>query len=213
MALEMRPLGAARQRRADDSRQTLVGWSYCRKTSCSAQCQLGTAMDQQARLLNHPVRPTRAALREPCNKQAAPPTAGDFWEAWRRDYDAGLEPALPPAVICEPSHLLTIPPSLEWREGRYRHQAVAVERFLAAGARGILQIATGGGKTKTALLAATELQNLNGPHSQFSCWCRQTPLADQWMAEVASFGIHACRPSDHAMEQSAPPSLTSSPPA
>lgn len=130
------------------------------------------------------------------NKQR-PPTAGDFWEAWRRDYDAGLEPALPPAVICEPSHLLTIPPSLEWREGRYRHQAVAVERFLAAGARGILQIATGGGKTKTALLAATELQNSKRAPLAILVLVPSTPLADQWMAEVASFGIHACRPSDH----------------
>ena len=84
-----------------------------------------------------------------------PPTVEDFWEAWRRDHDAGLEPDLPRGYTAEPiSHRLRVPDWLEWREGTFAHQGPAVDAVLERGG-GILSIATGGGKTKTALIAST----------------------------------------------------------
>jgi hypothetical protein len=55
------------------------------------------------------------------------PTVDDFWESWRADHAAGLEPPLPPNIAAAPAPLLMIPPDLEWRTGRYRHQGAAVD--------------------------------------------------------------------------------------
>jgi superfamily II DNA or RNA helicase len=132
-----------------------------------------------------------------------PPSADDFWEAWRRDHAAGLEPALPPGVVSAPSHLLTIPLGLEWRDGRYRHQSLAVTNFLAANCRGVFQIATGGGKTKTALVAATEIQNRMRSPLVVLILVPSTPLVLQWAAEIALFGIHVCCPSEHSRSERA----------
>ena len=89
-----------------------------------------------------------------------PPTASDFWDAWRRDYEDGLEPILPPGYDTAPVfRRLQIPDDLIWKEGRFAHQGLAVDALDVDSNGGILSIATGGGKTKTALIACTEIQN------------------------------------------------------
>ena len=92
-------------------------------------------------------------IRKHGAKQAVP-TIDDFWRAWQADHMRGLEPALPPGVTTQPSRLLRVPEGVEWETGLYAHQGVAVRTFLEAGSRGILAIATGGGKTQTSLIAA-----------------------------------------------------------
>ena len=87
------------------------------------------------------------------------PTTGDFWRAWQADHMRGLEPALPPGMTTQPPRLLRIPDGIEWETGLYAHQGAAVAAFLGAGSRGILAIATGGGKTQTSLIAAVSEQD------------------------------------------------------
>jgi superfamily II DNA or RNA helicase len=117
------------------------------------------------------------------------PTADDFWEAWRKDYEAGLEPPLPPNVSLTPLHILTIPRWLEWKTGRYAHQSRAVEAFLTAGGRGVLEIATGGGKTLTALIAATQCQDQHQGPLLVMVLVPSTPLMHQWSDDVRDFGV------------------------
>jgi superfamily II DNA or RNA helicase len=117
------------------------------------------------------------------------PTVDDFWESWRADHAAGLEPPLPPNVAAPPAPLLMIPPDLEWRTGRYRHQGVAVDEFVATGRRGVLAIATGGGKTRTALIAATEVQNAHDGPMLLVVLVPTTPLMHQWARDVRFFGV------------------------
>jgi superfamily II DNA or RNA helicase len=123
------------------------------------------------------------------------PTVGDFWDAWRRDYEAGLEPELPPNLRAAPLHQLRIPDELEWREGPYAHQGVAVDAFLAADGRGVLEIATGGGKTRTALIAATQLQNSHHGPALIVILVPSKPLMLQWAADVQEFGLTPLLPS------------------
>ena len=116
-----------------------------------------------------------------------PPTIDDFWEAWRRDHDAGLEPELPYGYSSESIvHRLRIPDSLQWREGRFAHQGLAVDAVVEHGG-GILSIATGGGKTRTALIASTGIQQLEQKHLCVLIVAPSIPLIRQWAAVVREF--------------------------
>ena len=64
-----------------------------------------------------------------------------------------------------PEHRLRIPETLEWTQGRYAHQADAVSGWEGGEApeNGVIAMATGAGKTLTALICATRSQDrLNG---------------------------------------------------
>ena len=118
-----------------------------------------------------------------------PPTIDDFWESWRRDHDAGLEPPLPQGFTFEPiSHRLSVPDWLEWREGAFAHQGPAVDAVVERSG-GILSIATGGGKTKTALIASTEIQGGHDGHLCVVILAPSRPLIRQWASDVRDFGM------------------------
>lgn len=116
-------------------------------------------------------------------------TVADFWQAWRRDFIAGLEPPLPLATPVAPTRL-AVPSSMQWRDGRYQHQGQAVDAFLRNNERGVLAIATGGGKTRTALIAATQIQDRR-PAEPFLLviLVPSDPLVRQWAEEVRGFGV------------------------
>ena len=119
---------------------------------------------------------------------SAPPTVSDFWDAWRRDNDAGLEPTLPQGYeAASISHRLQIPENLMWREGRFAHQGPAVDAVLAHSG-GILSIATGGGKTRTALIACTEMQRRDATHVCIAVLAPSLPLVNQWNSDICEFG-------------------------
>ena len=83
---------------------------------------------------------------------------------------------------------LTIPSHLDLCHGPFAHQGKALEAWENANRRGFLEMATGSGKTITALAAATRLQKdanallviISAPYK---------PLVSQWVEEVESFGI------------------------
>lgn len=118
------------------------------------------------------------------------PTVEDFWAAWHEDAAKGLAPPLPvnvklPAAL--PKSRLAIPSGLRWEDGPYAHQGQAV-RAWEAGRRGILAIATGGGKTIASLVAATRLQDDTGRLFVVIA-APFKPLVDQWEREVRRFGV------------------------
>ena len=118
-----------------------------------------------------------------------PPTSQEFLDAWEQDFEEGLEftaPTLP--VVSGPQPRLVIPESLVWREGRFAHQGIAVDSLLEHEG-GILAIATGGGKTKTALIAATEMQALRVRHFCVVVLAPTRPLIRQWSSDIRMFGV------------------------
>ena len=121
--------------------------------------------------------------------KSEPPTYQEFWDAWEHDFETGLELTAPVVPVVSGSQpRLEIPESLVWREGRFAHQGTAVDSLLAHEG-GILAIATGGGKTKTALVAATEMQDQRAGHLCIVVLAPTRPLIRQWTSDIRSFGV------------------------
>lgn len=141
---------------------------------------------------------------------AQEPTRARYEEASEQDEAAEREPVtdeLPPGAQ------LRIPDWLNWTVGAYAHQERAVlawedpakrdDALVGAGLsrRGLLSIVTGGGKTKTALVAATRLHhNLDKP-LLIVVAVPGTHLVHQWRDDIHDFVV------DHTMTQVLTPSL------
>jgi superfamily II DNA or RNA helicase len=103
----------------------------------------------------------------------------------------GRDDALTPLLVRvdEPTRL-AIPAALTVRD----YQREAVESWLGHRARGILKMATGTGKTKTAMIAACQLGNVLRQREQPLIVLIIAPLqhlVDQWISEVEEFGVRA----------------------
>ena len=99
--------------------------------------------------------------------------------------DNALTPT--PAEVYEPTRL-TLPDWLTVRD----YQREAVTSWLSHQGRGILKMATGTGKTKTAMIAATQLGNVLRQREQplvLLIVAPLTHLVDQWITEVEGFGV------------------------
>ena len=118
----------------------------------------------------------------------AAPTVEDFFHAWTSDHQTGKEQVPPTTSDTGERLLLTIPPNLDFRSGQYAHQGQAVDALLAEGG-GILAIATGGGKTRTALIAAKAFQDLSLGPNIILVVVPSRPLVHQWADEIREFGI------------------------
>lgn len=124
------------------------------------------------------------------------PTVDDFWKAWRIDFDQGLAPELPPGYQGRsPLHLLRVPRDMNWKTGQYAHQGLAVAAYLEADGRGTIEMATGGGKTKTSLIAATLIQDKRAGATLVVILVPSKPLMLQWADDVRDFGIQPTLPS------------------
>jgi len=108
------------------------------------------------------------------------PTAGDF-EVTQAAAEL-IEP------IRRPGQTLVIPPSLNYKSGPFRHQGDAVVAWEEAGHKGILAMATGSGKTITALIAAQRVLEANRPLFLVIS-APYKVLITQWEDEVRLFGV------------------------
>ncbi|MBB5957420.1 superfamily II DNA or RNA helicase [Saccharothrix tamanrassetensis] len=93
----------------------------------------------------------------------------------------------PPVAVDEATHL-AIPNWLTIRA----YQRQAVESWLRHRGRGILKMATGTGKTKTSMIAATKLADVLRRREEPLVMLVIVPLqhlVDQWVAEVEGFGV------------------------
>ncbi|MEZ9550910.1 DEAD/DEAH box helicase family protein, partial [Vibrio breoganii] len=82
---------------------------------------------------------------------------------------------------------LTIPEWLNYEEGAYSHQGKAIKLWLD-NKRGTLEIATGGGKTLTALVCAAKAFR-NVKNALLVIAVPNKPLIKQWGMDVEHFGI------------------------
>lgn len=103
-----------------------------------------------------------------------------------------LHPADDALTVREPltssPQLLSKPSILQVRG----YQQTAIENWLRNHGRGILKMATGTGKTKTALLAATHLGRLHRDRNLplvIVVTAPQQHLVDQWIDELEEFGV------------------------
>ncbi len=95
-------------------------------------------------------------------------------------------------------HRLKIPETLEWIRGRYAHQGEAVRGWEEGDTpeNGVIAMATGAGKTLTALICATRVQErLDGKPLLIVISAPSVPLIMQWFKEVEKFGVTPVAPS------------------
>ena len=126
----------------------------------------------------------RAALDD-----AAPSWATEPIDRLRARFSAGRTSRQRPS--------LQIPDWLEWQAGDYAHQGEAVTAWESAPdpERGTIAMATGAGKTLTALVCATRAQDrLDGAPLLVVVSAPSVLLVLQWQAEIRRFGIEAATP-------------------
>lgn len=138
------------------------------------------------------VAPTRDDYLQAAEEASAPPWAVEApnpLDRLRDRFNDRRNARTPPR--------LAIPKWLEWETGDYSHQAEAVAAWEAEPEpdRGIISMATGAGKTRTALICATRVQDrLDDTPLLIVVSAPSAPLISQWVDEVRSFGVNAVAP-------------------
>ena len=117
-----------------------------------------------------------------------PPTEAELRALYRRSTRV-REPSTDPAALpAGPRPEFTIPPALRFEDGPFEHQGRAAKAWLHSGGRGILEMATGSGKTITAMICAHRLYDTHKPLLIVAS-APYRPLVQQWCDEIAPFGL------------------------
>ena len=83
-----------------------------------------------------------------------------------------------------------IPSYLRFEDGPFEHQGKAITAWCEAGYQGILEMATGSGKTITAMICAHRLYEIHKP-LLIVVAAPYIPLIQQWCDEISPFGLKA----------------------
>jgi len=118
----------------------------------------------------------------------APPTEEELLALYRRaeqpQEPSPAAPELPPVE----TGTFSVPAGLSFETGPFEHQGRAVKAWCDAGYRGVLEMATGSGKTITAMICAYRLYEIRKP-LLIVIAAPYIPLIQQWCDEVAPFGL------------------------
>lgn len=167
----------------------LNDWARGRSRGIKYVLDLPDALEEEIIRVAPDVAPTESDYSMAVTNDGGPSWATDPTEVLRGRFDRGRSAAAP---------RLRIPSWLEWETGRYSHQGEAVAAW-EGGAdpeMGTIAMATGAGKTLTALVCATRAQDrLRGAPLLVVVSAPSRPLVVQWQSEVARFGVTAIAPS------------------
>jgi superfamily II DNA or RNA helicase len=121
-------------------------------------------------------------------KSQAPPNERDLRNLYARA--KSLMHETPASYVTRESkkNLFEIPPGLRFEDGPFEHQGKAVNAWCDAAFRGVLEMATGSGKTIAAMIAANKLYSMCKP-LLIVIAAPYIPLIQQWCDEIVPFGI------------------------
>jgi superfamily II DNA or RNA helicase len=128
------------------------------------------------------------------------PTSNDFKQAWNHDLESGKTQATGIEggnADGESKKRFEIPQNLEYETGDFAHQGKALKAWESAGRIGILEMATGSGKTLTSLIAARRLFD-ETKHLLIVIGVPYIPLIFQWSDEVRKFGLEPTIPGNES---------------
>ena len=94
----------------------------------------------------------------------------------------------PPEPVSVPRTRFVIPDWLRYEDGPFEHQGRAVNAWCEAGYSGVLEMATGSGKTITSMIAACHVYEEQKP-LLIVVAAPYVPLIEQWCGEIVPFGI------------------------
>lgn len=117
-----------------------------------------------------------------------PPIEEDFRTLYRR-VTRVAEQSSKPYELPEPwRNSFAIPADLQFEDGPFEHQGRAIKAWCGADYRGVLEMATGSGKTITAMVCAYRLYETHKP-LLIVVAAPYVPLIEQWCDEIAPFGL------------------------
>ena len=120
----------------------------------------------------------------------APPTEEDFCELYRKAAPASAPTRDPGTTRPDLDNAVTSPsqPPSAIPRVPFRHQGEAIDAWCAAGHRGVLEMATGSGKTITAMICAHKLHAASRPLLVVVA-APYIPLLRQWCDEITAFNL------------------------
>ena len=107
---------------------------------------------------------------------------------YRRATEISEEPEAYGTLSPVVTNVFAIPIELRFEDGPFEHQGKAVKAWCEAGYRGILEMATGSGKTITSMICAYRLYEMHKP-LLIVVSAPYIPLIQQWCDEVEFFGL------------------------
>ena len=179
----------------------LNDWASGRSYGIERVVKLPDALEQDIIRTAPDIAPNGSDYTVAVRQDMEPPWATDPTETLRARF-ASTRP-----TVGKPR--LQIPDWLKWRTGPYAHQGEAVDAWETGTdpGRGTMAMATGSGKTLTALVCAARAQDRLGDRPFLVVVSAPSiPLVIQWRDETAKFGIAATAPS---LERTADIALTS----
>jgi superfamily II DNA or RNA helicase len=117
-----------------------------------------------------------------------PPTEDDFHTLYKQATDSLEESSTTYDFSRSTRPSFTIPSHLEFEEGDFEHQGRAITAWCEAGYQGILEMATGSGKTIAAMICAHKLYNVEKP-LLIVVAAPYIPLIQQWCDEISPFEL------------------------
>jgi superfamily II DNA or RNA helicase len=118
----------------------------------------------------------------------AVPTENDLRDLYAKAKGLSEPEQVPFDPSMLPTPAFSIPAGLRYTEGPFKHQGDAVEAWCAGGFRGVLEMATGSGKTITSMIGAYRLYERHKP-LLITVAAPYVPLIEQWCEEIAEFGL------------------------
>ena len=119
-----------------------------------------------------------------------PPTEDDFHMLYKQATDAIEESPATYDFGKSSRPPFTIPSELRFENGPFEHQGRAIKAWCEADHQGILEMATGSGKTIAAMICAHRLYEVEKP-LLIVVAAPYIPLIQQWCDEISPFGLKA----------------------
>ena len=167
----------------EDSNQSYITEKFCQQFR-----QLWENQDESCTVVSMP-QAIKDNLLKTYNSDTAP-TEADFHTLYKEAADS-IEESSGSYDFNGLSHpSFAIPSYLLYEDGHFEHQGRAVKAWCEAGYQGVLEMATGSGKTIAALICAHRLYNAEKPLFIVVA-APYIPLIQQWCDEISPFGLKA----------------------
>jgi len=119
-----------------------------------------------------------------------PPSERDYRDLY---YRATEKVGKAPSIAEDPASFISsefsIPDWIVYESGPFKHQGQAVRAWTSSGFKGVLEMATGSGKTIAAMISTFKLYENHQP-LLIVVAAPYIPLLDQWCGEIRQFGLN-----------------------
>ena len=161
---------------------------YTTEKLCEQFRELWTNRDESCTVVSMP-----QAIKENLLKtyhSDIPPTEANFHTLYKQTTDSMEESPRTYDFNKSSRPSFAIPSYLRFEDGPFEHQGRAVKAWCEAGYQGVLEMATGSGKTIAAMICVHKLYNVERP-LLIVVAAPYIPLIQQWCDEISPFGLKA----------------------